>query len=254
MDMKPSVAVTSTICLVAVWALLIGVAVHAQSPPMAAEASGGAKSEAAKSIDPESFEYFTNNWNVVGLKDYQFGSRIMPSNELILAGKTPVEILVGADLDPLDPEAPKLAMNGWMPIILVTAEDGPVRYEVTYWATPLPDVKDWKKAFDWPIEGENFLNWIEVKATNTSDQPAEANVEIGPNPNVEVPKSAAQNYGPKSRPPHSRRHTWSWQLAPGASAEGVPDNASHPARLHCTAFPESGIDLGRKGGPFRQPR
>jgi len=51
-----------------------------------------------------------------------------------------------------------------------------VRYEVAYWATPLPDAKDWKAAFDWPTEGENFLNWIRVKAVNTTDQPVEASV------------------------------------------------------------------------------
>ena len=60
------------------------------------------------------------------------------------------------------------------------ASDGPVRYSVTYWATPLPDVRNWQKAFDWPTEGENYLNWILVQATNTSDQPAEANAEVQP--------------------------------------------------------------------------
>ena len=54
-----------------------------------------------------------------------------------------------------------------MPIVLLSADEGPVRYEFTLWATPLPTVKDWQKAFDWPTEGENFLNWIRVKATNT---------------------------------------------------------------------------------------
>jgi hypothetical protein len=32
------------------------------------------------------------------------------------------------------------------------------------WSTPLPSVKDWQKAFDWPTEGENFLNWIQMGA------------------------------------------------------------------------------------------
>ena len=66
------------------------------------------------------FDYFENNWNVVGLKDYKFGSRITPNNELVLAGKTPVEIRIGADRTPLSRENAKLAMDGWMPIILVT--------------------------------------------------------------------------------------------------------------------------------------
>jgi hypothetical protein len=170
---------------------------------------------------PVDFDYFTNNWNVVGLKDYKFGSRITPNNELVLAAKTPVEIRIGADRTPLSRENPKLAMDGWMPIILVTAEERSVRYEVSYWATPLPDVKDWKKAFDWPTEGENFLNWISVKAINTSDRPVEANVELGPNANAKAPRAPEEQRGAQVDKVHSRQHAWSWQLPPGGSAEGV---------------------------------
>jgi hypothetical protein len=170
---------------------------------------------------PMDFDYFTNNWNVVGLKDYKFGSRITPNNALVLAGKTPVEIRVGADRTPLSREHSKLAMNGWMPIILVTAEEGSVRYEVSYWATPLPDVRDWKKAFDWPTEGENFLNWIKVKAVNTSGVPVEAHAELGPNANVKAPRTPEEQRGAQVARTHSRQHAWSWQLPPGGSAEGV---------------------------------
>jgi hexosaminidase len=172
-------------------------------------------------ISAENFDYFTNNWNVVGLKDYTFGARITPQNELVLANKTPVVIRIGADRIPLSRENPKLAMDGWMPIILATAEDGPVRYEVAYWATPLPDVRNWEKAFDWPTEGENFLNWIRVKVTNTSDKPVEASVELGPNANAKVPKTPEEQHGVKSDKVHSRQHAWSWQLPPGGTAESV---------------------------------
>ena len=51
-----------------------------------------------------------------------------------------------------------------MPIIIITAGKEQVDYEVTYWARPLPDVKDWRKAFDRQTEGENSLNWIHAKA------------------------------------------------------------------------------------------
>jgi hexosaminidase len=172
-------------------------------------------------VSAQNFDYFSNNWNVVGLKDYNFGARITPKNELVLAGKTPVQIRIGADRTALSRENPKLAMDGWMPIILVTAEDGPVRYEVAYWATPLPDVKDWKKAFDWPTEGENFLNWIRVKATNTSDKPVEASVQLGPNAGARAAKTPQEQRGAKVDKAHSRQHAWSWQLPPGGTAEGV---------------------------------
>ena len=169
----------------------------------------------------ENFDYFSNNWNVVGLKDYVHGARITPNNELVLAGKTPVEIRLGADRVALSRENPKLAMDGWMPIILVTAQDGPVHYEVAYWATPLPDVKDWKKAFDWPTEGENFLTWIRVKATNTSEEPTEASVELGPVADAKAPTTPQAQRAGKVDQVHSRQYAWSWQLPAGATAEGV---------------------------------
>ena len=42
--------------------------------------------EAKAAAPAESFDYFRNSWNVVGLKDYNFGTRITPENELLLAG------------------------------------------------------------------------------------------------------------------------------------------------------------------------
>ena len=91
----------------------------------------------------ENFDYFANNWNVIGLKDYVHGSRITPDNQL-----RPGRQVAGADSHRTGPPAvepgqPQAALHGWMPIIVVTADDGPVRYEITMWATPLPDVKDW---------------------------------------------------------------------------------------------------------------
>jgi len=179
----------------------------------------------------ERFDYFVNNWNVVGLKDYRNGSRITPSNELLLAGKTPIQVRLGPNRTPLSRANPKVATDGWMPIILVTAEDGPVRYEVAYWATPLPDVKDWRKAFDWPTEGENFLCWIRVKATNTSDGPVGANVEVAPDHRINLPRfrHPEPQAEPKIDRPHTPKHSWSWRLGAGASAEGVARYTFFPA-------------------------
>jgi hypothetical protein len=96
---------------------------------------------------------------------------VTPDNRLQLE-KGHLQIRVGEKLFPLSHKHGKLAEEGWMPIILIKAKDGPVRYDIELWATPLPIVKDWKKAFNWPTEGENFLNSIQVKATNTGDQQA----------------------------------------------------------------------------------
>jgi len=126
----------------------------------------------------EPFDYFHNSWNVIGLKDYIDGTRITPNNELLLAGGGKVALKIGEKRIALSREQTKTLYEGWMPIILLTARDGDVRYDFTFWATPLPTVKDWQKAFDWPTEGENFANWIAVKATNTGAKQADANIEL----------------------------------------------------------------------------
>ncbi|MBN2292842.1 MAG: hypothetical protein JXM70_10475, partial [Pirellulales bacterium] len=122
----------------------------------------------------EPFDYFENSWNVIGLKDYEHGTRVTPDNKLILAEKRVATIRVGRNLTPLSRKQTKTLLEGWLPIVLLTTTDDVVRYDITLWATPLPNARDWKKAFDWPTEGENYLNWIQIKATNISDRKAEA--------------------------------------------------------------------------------
>ncbi len=163
---------------------------------------------AALAADP--FDYFANNWNVIGLKDYRRGTRVTPDNSLQLANAM-VQLRVGRNLLPLSRQHGKLAQAGWLPIILITAEDGPVRYDIRLWATPLPTVKDWRKAFDWPTEGENFLNWIQVKATNTSDQEAKARVKTS-----------------SSRADANK--AFDWALEPGASSAATVRIPFSPAK------------------------
>ncbi|MBI5705577.1 MAG: discoidin domain-containing protein, partial [Armatimonadetes bacterium] len=135
----------------------------------------------------DEFDYFTNNWNVVGLKDYRFGARVTPDNRILLGGKEgqadpktarTVQVRFGRELTLLSRQQGKLARDGWMPIMEIAAADGPVHYEFSYWATPMPGVKDWRKAFDWPTEGENFLVWVHYKAANRSNKLAEAKIAI----------------------------------------------------------------------------
>ena len=152
----------------------------------------------------EPFDYFRNSWNVVGLKDYQEGSRLTPDNKLMLAGNGQVQFRFGQDSTPLSRKQTKTLMDGWLPIVLIGAEEGAVRYEFTIWSTPLTTVKDWQKAFDWPTEGENFLNWVLVKAINTGSEAAQADVMVQ-----------------ESRPPAEIETEISWPLAAGQSKEEV---------------------------------
>ena len=177
----------------------------------------------------EPFDYFSNSWTVIGLKDYSHGTRITPDNQLVIrdSNQKPSRILIrfGRELIPLSRKQTKTLMYGWLPVVLITAKDGPVKYEFTFWATPLPTVKDWQKAFDWPAEGENFLNWILVKVTNTSQTAAEAKLKVE-----------------RSKPSSSPSNDFAWSLAPGENAETVmsipfsplkeePDFAREDARL-----------------------
>lgn len=204
--------------LVASTALLTGsfsVAAVAQQPSQA-PAAGKDTQDAALG-----FDYFANNWNVIGLKDYLHGARITPDNQLVLAADTRVQIRVGQAKVPLSRGNPKRALRGWMPIIVVTADDGPVHYDITFWATPLPDVKDWRKAFDWPTEGENFLNWIHIKATNTSGAATEAASEIAWRQAQTAPAAGQTPAAGSTDNNVSHDQAWSCQLAAGASVEWV---------------------------------
>ena len=97
----------------------------------------------------EPFDYFSNSYNVIGLKDYERGTRVTPDNQLLLADDKKVRLRFGGELTPLSRQQTKLAMDGWLPVMLITARDGPVRYEFTLWATPLPTVKP-SGATPWP--------------------------------------------------------------------------------------------------------
>ena len=156
----------------------------------------------------EPFDYFGNSWTVIGLKDYAHGTRITPDNQLIIhdSNGKPSRVLIrfGQQLTPLTRRQVKILMDGWLPVVSITAEDGQVMYEFTLWATPLPSVKVWQKAFDWPIDGENFLNWILVKVTNTGQTEADAKLKVE-----------------RSKPSSVTYKTFTRSLAPGENAETV---------------------------------
>lgn len=126
----------------------------------------------------EPFDYFTNSWSVIGLKDYEHATRLTPQNELLLANQEKVQLVVGPGRTPLSRQQTKTLLDGWLPVVLLDTETEGVRYEFTLWATPLPRAKNWKAAFDWPTEGENFLNWIQVRASNASAMPGHAAVRL----------------------------------------------------------------------------
>src|ERR1035441_2808544 len=88
------------------------------------------------------FDYFQNSWSVIGLKDYNDGTRVTPENELLLAGKARLRFSCGPHLTPLSRKQTKTLLEGWLPIVLLATEQDSVRYEFTLLATPLPTVKN----------------------------------------------------------------------------------------------------------------
>lgn len=129
------------------------------------------------SLAAEPFDYFSNSWSVIGLKDYKDGTRITPDNRLLLSDGCELRIRIGQGKHRLSREQTKTLMDGWLPVVQLTAQDESIRYDMTMWATPLPTVKDWQKAFDWPTDGDNYLNWITVKAANTGQSTATADLD-----------------------------------------------------------------------------
>ncbi|MFV1963788.1 MAG: hypothetical protein ACC628_00060 [Pirellulaceae bacterium] len=163
--------------------------------------------------DAPSFDYFHNSWNVVGLKDYQQGARVTPDSQILLGGKGEdrvtyegsLRLRFGRNLMPLSRRQVKTALDGWIPVMLFSARDGEVQYDFKVWATPLPSVQDWKKCYNWPVEGENFLVWVTVAVTNGGDQPASA-------------KLVAERRGPGAT---GEPWNYAWSLRPGEAATAV---------------------------------
>ncbi|MBI2301707.1 MAG: hypothetical protein HYU66_22625 [Armatimonadetes bacterium] len=154
----------------------------------------------------EPFDYFTNSWQVIGLKDYAAGTRVTPDSRLLLGGGRLLRLRVGPELVPLGRGAVKTLLEGWLPVVQLHTEAGTVRYDVLLWATPVPSVKDWQEAFDGPAEGENYLNWVLVRATNRGPRAAVARLA------VDAPREAGALTG---------RWSPSDTISPGRSAELV---------------------------------
>ncbi len=195
-----------------------------------------------ESAGAEPFDYFSNSWAVVGLKDYPHAARITPENKLMIgtpagtsekeADKATVQIRFGDSLSPLGPQHTKRLMDGWLPIVLISAQDGAVHYEFACWATPLTTVKDWPRAFDWPAESDNFLTWMKVEARNRGPTSAAARIafeQTGP-------------YSPDNHPVPmlARPREFGWVLPPEGTEECVLAIPWKPAETQEEFSPETG--------------
>lgn len=175
-------------------------------------------------VGPTPFEYFRNNWTVVGLKDYERGTRLTPDNQLLFAGKDRVSILIGDSLVPVDRRQVKTLEEGWLPVVLFFAVEAGVRYDFSVWASPLPSVPDWAEAYNGPAAGEDFLTWVAIKASNKNSGRARARVRLrrwtGEDAYAKVAEAPPEKgQAPRPQPPLDRDFTWT--LEPGESREGA---------------------------------
>jgi hypothetical protein len=122
----------------------------------------------------------------------------------MLGDNEKIRIRYGRDLERLSRRQTKTLLKGWLPVVLLSAHDEGVQYDFKLWATPLPTVKNWQKAFDWPSDGENYLNWISVTITNNGAVSATAKLRL------EQSGNTTQTL---------RSHVWS--LEPGQHVETV---------------------------------
>lgn len=176
----------------------------------------------------EPFDYFRNSWQVLGLRDYPHGTRITPENQLVLDEGVKVRLLCGSNLMPLSRKPTKTLLESWLPVVLLQTELDNVRYEFALWSTPLPTVKDWRAAFNGPTEGDNFLNWVQVKATNVGSIATQALVRMV--------------FTATNRP---ALPAWSVQLAPGERADTA-------WRIPYAPVPEPGLYDHEEASVWRQ--
>jgi len=134
---------------------------------IAAEGQGGGEIPLGAGVrarnveDP--FDYFTNSWALIGLKDHVRGTRITPAGELVLADGLLCRPLIGKAMVPLNRRVRKVLREGWLPIVRcdLLVNDG-VRYTIEALACPLE--RRWRAGYDWPGDG-NFLNLLRITFT-----------------------------------------------------------------------------------------
>ncbi|MDH4196604.1 MAG: hypothetical protein OEW05_04280, partial [Candidatus Aminicenantes bacterium] len=118
------------------------------------------------------FDYFTNSWAVIGLKDFPDATRLSPAGEFLLAGGTVCQLLLGESLVPIDNRVKKTPLKGYLPIVTwdIVVNDE-VRLTVEAFAAPLDDPG--RASYDWPLE-PNFLNFVRLGFRNLSRGPVKA--------------------------------------------------------------------------------
>ncbi len=116
----------------------------------------------------EGFDYFTNSWTVLGLTNYDRGTRVSPEGELVLADNLICCPLIGKEMVSLNDSVKRVLLHGCLPIVQYDFIAGKtIRYEIEMLACPEPEDNP---NFHWPEE-KSFINLMKVKLTNLRFEP-----------------------------------------------------------------------------------
>ncbi len=145
---------------------------------------------------PKSYEYFSNPWTVVGLKDYRDGTRIAPDGTLFLGGEIKCRFLTGGSYSPLPTsivrtlEKDIVSVSGlpWrephvaafevaLPIVHLLQQEGKgLRYEFIIFASPLNPADEF--SYEHPSSSEDYLNQVCIRIRSELSRPTKASVGI----------------------------------------------------------------------------
>jgi len=121
--------------------------------------------EVQNAVNP--FDYFSNSWTVIGLKDYENGTRITPNGELVLADGSLCRPLIGKVMAPLNNDVKKTLRDGYLPMVKYDFTAGQfIRYELEMFAVSENQIGD--STAQWTQE-ENFLNLLRVQLSNVRE-------------------------------------------------------------------------------------
>lgn len=154
------------------------------------------KSRAQGRQDSKTYEYFSNPWSVVGLKDYRDGTRIAPDGTLFLGEGVKCRFLVGESYSTLPtsivrrlekdsllvsglsrPKPDVAAYDVALPIVhLLQRESNGLRYEFIIFASPLNPAD--KSCYDRPAGSENYLNQVCIRIRSDLSRPTKAPVGV----------------------------------------------------------------------------
>ncbi len=115
------------------------------------------------------FDYFSNSWALIGLKDYPDATRISPDGRFLLGNDSSCRLLIGSHLVPLNSRVKKTLLRGYLPILRYEfIVNGSVEFDIETFSCPM--IPSAGEAYDWPLT-PNFLNMARVRMRNLENSP-----------------------------------------------------------------------------------